>query len=180
MILATLVRGVIFGAGGDGKWVTDWPNLSETGHMVTAARMEGVVEPGKNQSYQVNVATKIVSSGELKKSAEVKYYGLNRRGPDALNTQVTSLELVFGNDKMEVPTIALGDILNPLIGERMEMVFSEDKKHIRAIVINGPDGAEGYMVAFIFEDGKFCRRQIRSNTATANGWPLIEDKRYQS
>ena len=67
--------------------------------MVTAARMEGVVEPGKNQSYQVNVATKIVSSGELKNNAEVKYYGLNGRGPDTLNTQVTGLELVFGKNE---------------------------------------------------------------------------------
>ena len=178
MILATLLRGVTFGAGSDGKWVADWPNLSESAHMVTAARIVGIVESDKNRSYQVNVATKIVSSRELQRDAEIKYYGLNRRGPDALNTQMTNLELVFGKDKMNVPEIAIANMLNPLIGERMEMVFSEDKQHIKAIVINGPDGAEGYMVAFIFEDGKFSRRQIRSNAATANGWPLSEDKLY--
>jgi hypothetical protein len=37
-----------------------------------------------------------MSSGELQKNVGMKYYGLNRRGPD---------------------------VLNPLIGERMEMVF---------------------------------------------------------
>jgi hypothetical protein len=178
VILAALVSAAALRAEEKGVWVTDWANLSESAHIVKSAKVEGVVEGTKGQSYSLNVETRTVSSGELKKNATVKYYGPNRRGDNALNAQMTSLELVVGEQKMKVSEIALTDILNPLIGERMEMVFSRDEHHIKAIVINGPDGAEGYMVAFIFEDGKFSRRQIRSNTATANGWPLLEDKRY--
>ena len=177
LMLAALASGALLGAE-EGRWVTDWPDLSEIGHIVKSVKLEGAIGGRKGQSYSVNVETKTVSSGELQKNVGIKHYGLNRRGADALNTQMTSLELVFGKNKMKVPEVALADILNPLIGERMEIVFSDDQHHITAIVINGPDGAEGYMVAFIFEDGKFSRRQIRSNTATAHGWPLLEDKVY--
>jgi hypothetical protein len=95
VMIAVLVTGVLLGAE-EGKWVTDWPNLSEIGHIVKSIKLEGAVEDKKGKTYSVNVETKTMSSGELQKNAGMKYYGLNRRGPD---------------------------VLNPLIGERMEMVF---------------------------------------------------------
>jgi hypothetical protein len=33
VMIAVLVTGVLLGAE-EGKWVTDWPNLSEIGHIV--------------------------------------------------------------------------------------------------------------------------------------------------
>jgi len=179
VLLAALMSAAAPAAEEKGLWVTDWPNLSEVSHMVRSVKLEGAVEGGrKGQSYSVDVETRTVSSGELEKNAGVKYYGLNRRSADALNIQMTSLELVLGQSKMKVPEAALANILNPLIGERMATFFSDDEHHTAAIVMNGPNGAEGYMVAFIFQNGKFSRRQIRSNTATATGWPLLEDKAY--
>ncbi len=53
--------------GGDGTWVMDWRNLSEAGHIVTAAKIEGAIEGARRQSYYVNIATRRVSSGELKR-----------------------------------------------------------------------------------------------------------------
>ena len=93
VILAALVSAAVLRAEEEGVWVTDWAHLSESAHIVQSVKVEGVVEGTKGQSYSLNVETRTVSSGELKKNAAVKYYGLNRRGDNALNAQMTSLEL---------------------------------------------------------------------------------------
>ena len=175
-LLAVLADGDALGATNDDRWVSDWPNLSDSGHLATRAQLDGVTADGTH--YRLNLATKVVSSKELEGAVGVKYYGLNRRDTGALNAQLTTLELVYGSDTLKVPNKALLDILNASIGEGMNLIFSRDKQHIKAIIINGPDGGEGYMVAFIFENGRFSRRQVRSNTASQSGWPVLQDKRY--
>jgi hypothetical protein len=175
-ISAAFAGSATFAVEKEGMWAADWPDLSESGHMSTHARVEGVVE-GKNQRYTIDIATRVVSTRDLKSDPGMKYYGLDRRSSESLNTQMTGLELILGVEKMKVPENALFDILNPLIAETMRTIF-DAKRQIEIIVINGPDGAEGYMVAFIFENGRFSRRQIRPNIASRTGWHLLEDKTF--
>jgi hypothetical protein len=73
--IVALVSGMLWGA--EGKWVTDWPNLLELGHIVKSVKLERAVEGEKGKSYSVNVETKTVSSGELQKNV-----AMNRPGPD--------------------------------------------------------------------------------------------------
>lgn len=178
VIIAILIlsHSEVFASEKNGIWIADWSNLSEVRVVITQVALEGVVVSG--EGFSIKIQTQTVSSSELKKVVGIKYFGLNRRSDDAFNSQMTSMELVYSGQKMTVPSIALVDILNPLIGERMNVIFSDDKNQIKAITIDGPDGAEGYMVAFIFENNQFARRQIRSNSPTPNGWPLLQDKEY--
>jgi hypothetical protein len=47
VMLAALLSGAVSGAEDKGLWVTDWPNLSEIGHIVKSVKLEGAVESRK-------------------------------------------------------------------------------------------------------------------------------------
>lgn len=177
-ILIALCASVTYSAERSSTWITDWSELSEVAHSAKSVTIQGVVQSPTSQFYSIRIDTKTIRSEQLKKDTAQKYFGLNRRGADALNTQITSLEFTVADRRMAVPIGALNDILNPMLGERMQTVFSRGKRDVDALIINGADGAEGYIVAFIFENGRFSRRQVRANVASPNGWPLLEDKTY--
>ena len=176
VVFALYSRCGVFGAENRDPWIADWPDLSEMRVLVTDIMLDGIVEGGG--AFSIKIQTRTIRSSEVAGAAGPKVFGLNRRGKDALNSQMTSMELMCEGRRMEVPKSALMDILNPLIGQSMKVIFSDDKNQIRAVTVDGPDGAEGYMVAFIFENNRFVRRQIRSNASSQDGWPLLQDKKY--
>jgi hypothetical protein len=128
--------------------------------------------------YSVTAEAKMTVLSELEKTSGIRFFGKNKNGRDALNAQLSKLELTVDGKAMSVPLQALRGILNPMLGSRMNLLFGRTDKTVAAIIISGPDGAESYEVAFVFNDSKFTRRQIRSSVRSQNGWPLLEDKAF--
>jgi hypothetical protein len=159
-----------------GVWIQNWNTLTEAGYFETKAELDGVINGGI--SYSVTAEAKIIALSELEKNSKMIYFGKSKNGHDALNAQLTKLELTVDGKKTSVPQRALRDILNPMLGSRTSLLFGKTDKEVSAIIISGPDGAESYEVAFIFNNNKFSRRQIRSSVRSRDGWPLLEDKAY--
>lgn len=161
-----------------GQWITDWHDLHEIRHSVVYMEIRGTVQDG-GVDYSLRIRLRHSRSDQIKHNLPGPIYGLNRRSESAVNTQIISMQLSIGGNTMDVPAAALRDVLNPLVGERMSTVFYGDKQNTAAVIIDGPDGAESYMVAFIFRNGRFHRRQIRPSQASSpTDWKLLEDKVY--
>ncbi|HEY5895694.1 MAG TPA: hypothetical protein VIT91_20940, partial [Chthoniobacterales bacterium] len=110
--------------------------------------------------------------------AESNIFGKDRRGKGGTNFELANIVLTVSDQRMAVVSEALRGILNLQIGEAMRVFFSE-ADHLTVLTVRGPDGAEGYEAAFIFKNGKFWRRQIRSNEGSSStSWKLVQDMIY--
>ena len=156
-------------------WIQDRPDFQETLHFQTHLKLNGQCADGRK--YQVEIEAKLTNLEELKNDQKTFFRAKNTNGANATNSQLVKLDLTLDGKVISVPKSALHDLLNPLLGKRTQIMPSENPNEPTVILISGPDGAESYEAAFIFESARFTRRQLRSGERGRNE-PPIEETRY--
>jgi len=96
-------------------------------------------------------------SSFLKKINDKEYWGSDGGIP---TTQYGQISIEWGEKRFALPKESVEDLFEPNFEDKYTSVFFDFKSNTIYIIANNSDGAGGYSVLWIIENGKFKRRYL--------------------